>query len=225
MLRSRLLIILFMPDEFHTRESGAVETLCREATEGSTEALTRLLATYHARLLDHTTRKVGPDWRGRIDPEDVLQEAYFEVFEGIRSFRYQGVDSFYHWAAHIVDRRYIDEVRHHRAQKRDISRETPAAPLDPNRSTYCSLLEQCLRDSRTPSRVAGTAEAVSRAMSGLARLPEDYREVLRRAYLKDESFHTIAAEMGRTEDAVRRLAGRALERLRDLLEGDSPKKD
>ncbi len=202
-------------------QTSLPETLCREAAAGSTEALTRLLGLYHARLLEHTDHKVGRDWRGKIDPEDVLQEAYFEIFSGIGSFQYKGTDSFYHWAAQIVDRRYVDQIRRHRAAKRDVTREVAAPLPDPNRSTYCGLLEQCLRDSRTPSRMMRAAEAVSQAMSGLARMLEDYREVLRRAYLKGESFHAIAADMGRTEDAIRRFAGRALDRLRQSLE-DAP---
>jgi DNA-directed RNA polymerase specialized sigma24 family protein len=55
-------------------------------------------------------------------------------------------------------------------------------------------------------------------MCALARLPGDYREVLRRVYLNGEPFSVVATDMRRTEDAVRRLAGRALERLRHEIE-------
>jgi DNA-directed RNA polymerase specialized sigma24 family protein len=55
-------------------------------------------------------------------------------------------------------------------------------------------------------------------MCALARLPNDYRDVLRRVYLNGEAFAVVATDMRRTEDAVRRLAGRALERLRQEIE-------
>src|SRR5690242_3264233 len=104
--------------------SGAdVETLCRAAAGGDADALTKLLLLHHGRLLEHAVRKVGPDWRGKLDPEDLLQEAYSDVVTGIGSFSYQGADSFYHWTVQIVDRRYVDQVRRWRAGKRDVARE------------------------------------------------------------------------------------------------------
>jgi RNA polymerase sigma factor (sigma-70 family) len=198
--------------------SGDVETLCRAAAGGNAEALTTLLLLHHGRLLEHAVRKVGPDWRGKLDPEDLLQEAYFDVLTAISSFTYLGADSFYHWAAHIVDRRYVDQVRRWRAGKRDVAREQRRVAAFANTSIYQGLIDQHLRDTRTPSRSVGTQESVGVVMCALARLPGDYRQVLRRVYLNGEAVAAVAADMGRTEDAVRRLAGRALERLRHEIE-------
>jgi RNA polymerase sigma factor (sigma-70 family) len=197
---------------------GDVETLCRDAAAGNAEALTSLLLQHHRRLLEHAVRKVGPDWRGKLDPEDLLQEAYSDLVSAIASFTYQGADSFYYWAVHIVDRRYVDQVRRWRAGKRDIAREQRRAAIGANTSIYQGLIERHLRDSRTPSRSVGTQESVGVVMCALARLPNDYREVLRRVYLNGEPFPAVATDMRRTEDAVRRLAGRALERLRHEVE-------
>jgi RNA polymerase sigma factor (sigma-70 family) len=197
---------------------GDVEMLCRSAAAGDAEALTSLLMQHHGRLLEHAVRKVGPDWRGKLDPEDLLQEAYSDVVGGIGSFTYQGPDSFYYWAVHIVDRRYVDQVRRWRAGKRDIAREQRRAAIGANTSIYQGLIERHLRDTRTPSRSLGTQESVGVVMCALARLPNDYREVLRRVYLNGEPFGVVATDMRRTEDAVRRLAGRALERLRHEIE-------
>lgn len=198
-------------------QPDAAEALCRAAAAGDADALARVLALHHDRLLEHAIRRVGPDWRGKIEPEDVLQEAYFDIFSAIRGFTYGGHDSIYRWAVQIVDRRYVDQVRRHRAKKRDVVREKSPALGSPNRSTYHGLLETCLPDSRTPSRFASTGEAVSAVMSGLARLPEDYRKVLRCMYLDGEPLEAVALELGRSPEAVRRLAARALERLRHTV--------
>jgi RNA polymerase sigma-70 factor, ECF subfamily len=195
-----------------------MEVLSREAAAGNTDALTSLLRLHHDRLHEHAARKVGPDWRRKLDPEDVLQDAYFDIFAGIGSFAYRGRDSFYAWAVRIVDRRHVDQVRRWRAHKRDAARESEGARSDAGSSSYERLIHGSMRDSGTPSRLAGTREDVSAVMSGLARLPEDYRQVLRRVYLNEEPFSAVAAEMGRTEDAVRRLAGRALLRLRQIVD-------
>lgn len=195
-----------------------VAALCRLAAAGNGDALTSLLLQHHSRLLEHAVRKVGPDWRGKLDPEDLLQEAYSDVVSAISSFTYQGADSFYYWAVQIVDRRYVDQVRRWRAGKRDVAREQRRAAIGANTSIYQGLIEQHLRDTRTPSRSVGTQESVGVVMCALARLPNDYRDVLRRVYLNGESFSVVATDMKRTEDAVRRLAGRALERLRQEIE-------
>ena len=199
---------------------GDVGALCRAAAAGNADALTTLLLLHHARLLEHAVRKVGPDWRGKLDPEDLLQEAYFDVFTAIGSFAYQGADSFYHWTVQIVDRRYVDQVRRWRAGKRDVAREQRAGAAGANTSTYQRLLDRHLRDSHTPSRSVGTQESVGVVMCALARLPDDYRHVLRRVYLNGEALAAVAADMHRSEDAVRRLAGRALERLRNDIDGN-----
>jgi DNA-directed RNA polymerase specialized sigma24 family protein len=50
-------------------------------------------------------------------------------------------------------------------------------------------------------------------MMCMAKLPDDYRDVVQRVYLDEQPIAEVARELGRTEDAVRRLAGRAVERL------------
>ncbi|MGH7130978.1 MAG: sigma-70 family RNA polymerase sigma factor [Phycisphaerales bacterium] len=198
---------------------GELEVLCRTSAAGDVSSLTRLLTFYHDRLHEHAVRRVGPDWGGKLDPEDVLQDAYFDIFADIRLFEYRGRDSFYYWAAQIVDRRHVDQVRRLRAQKRDVARERSAAPAGSNTSSYQKLIDQHLTLSGTPSRAARTREAVGATMCGFARLPEDYRLVLRRVYLNGERVAMVAAELGRSEDAVRRLADRALSRLREIVSG------
>jgi RNA polymerase sigma factor (sigma-70 family) len=75
------------------------------------------------------------------------------------------------------------------------------------------LLDHVLRDSLTPSRVMRREDAVAAMMACIARLPEDYRQVIQRMYLEEKPLKEIAADMGRSEDALRRLAGRAVEQL------------
>lgn len=193
--------------------AAEVEATCRKAVAGDAEAIERLLWFYHDRLLEYARRKVGPDWHGKIEAEDVLQEAYVDAFAGIGKFEFRGEDSFYHWLTNVIERRFIDHVRRIRAAKRDVSREV----RPPASSTYASLMQQCLADSTTPSRFLRQEEAISAMMTCLAGLPDDYREVVQRVHLRQEPIAAVAADLGRTEDAVRRLAGRALERLREGL--------
>lgn len=193
----------------------AVEALCALAAGGDTDATTKLLHMHHPRLQGFVRRKIGVDWQGKIEAEDVLQEAYIEIFRAISGFSYQGPDSFYHWATRIIDHRFIDHARHWRRKKRDVAREQgqggPAG--GPMVSRHDTLLERCLPDSVTASRIMRRDEAVGALMACIAKLPPDHRQAVQRLYLDEAPLAEVAREMQRSPDAVRRLASRALESL------------
>jgi RNA polymerase sigma factor (sigma-70 family) len=182
-----------------------------KAAAGDQEALTRLLCSHHHRLLGFTIRKIGVDWQGKIDAEDVLQEAYVSVFSGISGFTHQGEDSFYYWVTKIIEHRFLDQVRAIRRKKRDAAREIAANPAESSR--HQAMLDRMMPDLTTASRVMRRQDAVAAMLLCMAKLPEEYRQAIQRLYLDEEPIKQVAASMGKTEDALRRLAGRAVERL------------
>ncbi|HVZ92905.1 MAG TPA: RNA polymerase sigma factor [Phycisphaerales bacterium] len=190
-----------------------VAMLCELAAGGDADATTKLLSMHHGRLVGFAKRKIGVDWQGKIETDDILQEAYIDVFKGIATFKYQGEDSFYHWATKIIDHRFIDHARHWRRKKRDVSREMGQGGGGPNVSRHDTLLDRCLPDSVTASRIMRREEATAALMACIAKLPEDYQKVVTRLYLEEADLAEVAKEMDRSPDAVRRLASRALEHL------------
>lgn len=192
--------------------SDSLAELCRAAAAGDADALERLICTHHSRLLSFTHRRIGLQWQGKIEPEDVLQQAYIDVFARIGQFEYQDADSFYRWVTRIIDHRLGDMLRYWRAQKRTTAREHGHAS-----SSYGSLLERCLPPPRTPSGAVRREEALGALLSCLARLPDDHRLAVQLLYLDEQTVFAAAAKLDRSEDAVRRLAGRALERLQRCM--------
>ena len=63
-------------------------------------------------------------------------------------------------------------------------------------------------------------ERTRAVQDALDRLPEDYAQVLRLRYIEELPFEDVAARMGRTANAVRKLWARAVEKLEEEL--DSP---
>lgn len=194
-------------------EPSRIEPLCRAAAAGDVDALEALLALHHAPLLGLARRKIGLEWRDRIDPEDLLQEVYVDAFAAIGGFEHRDADSFHRWLRRILETRFIDQVRHWTRKKRGAVR----VALDGEASRYDALLEQCQPDSATPSRFARRAEALGAMMSCVARLPEDYRAVVQRVLLDEESYAAAAESLGRSPEAVRRMLSRATEKLRECL--------
>ncbi len=202
-----------------------LEEACARAAAGDGDALQRLIVMHHPRLLMFVQRRVGVDWRGKIDPEDVLQETYASAWPTVGKFVYQGEDSFYQWLSRIADQRFIDRVRALRRKKRDAFREVGQGPpgaggggaWNAGRSRYAPLIEQLGGIDPKVSQVARQHEATAGVLAAMAGLPPDYRHVIGRLYLDNASVETVASEMGRTPDAIRRLTGRALAGLREAM--------
>jgi RNA polymerase sigma-70 factor (ECF subfamily) len=173
------------------------------------------VALHHGRLLGYTLRKIGLEWRGRIDAEDVLQEAYIQAFAHLPDFVCTDEESFHRWIVQIIENRFFDHVRHWKRKKRDVAREVGAAGDTP--SAYERLLDQCHPEGQTPSAVLRREEARGALMSCIAQLPEDYQVVVRRVFLVQEPYETIGSDLGCSGEAVRRKASRAVAKLRECL--------
>lgn len=203
------------PEIGRSPQAEAVEALCAAAATGDADALEMLFLGHHARLLGLARRKIGPEWSGRIEPEDVLQEAYADAFAHVSGFEGRDAESFYRWMARIIENRFYDHIRRWRSKKREVSREV-GRPADGG-SSFDRLLERCRPEELSPSKAVGREEAVAAVMMCLARLPEDYRAVVRRVCVEHESYEAVASDLGRSPEAVRKLVGRGLEKLRACL--------
>jgi RNA polymerase sigma-70 factor (ECF subfamily) len=99
-------------------------------------------------------------------------------------------------------------------QSREIDREQRfEQQLDRSSAALGGLLA---RDP-TPSQIASRREDAVVLADGLARLPDDYREVLVLYHLEGLSLAEVARRMNRTVPAVKGLRTRAIVKLRALL--------
>lgn len=195
-----------------------VAELCKAAAgtgPAAEEAVEELLYLHHARFFGFAKRKLGVDFAGKLEPDDLLQEAYAEVFRDIGKFEQRGDEAFYSWVTRIIEQRFIDGVRALRRKKRDVGREEASGEGGEDRSW--SLCQQLTSGGPTASRVARREDAIAAMMACIARLGPDDRLVIDRIYLRGEHPARVGEEIGRSDDAVRRLAGRAMERLGELM--------
>ena len=153
---------------------------------------------------------LSPGVRRRVAVSDVIQEAHIVAFDQIARFEDRGAGSFGRWLGRIVDLKAQQLVRHHAGTaKRAISAEMTRA----QRGTIGAVRDR----SASPSQAAMGAELREAAKRAVARLPENYRQVIQ--LIQGEGLTTAAAaeRLGRTTDSVKGLYSRALARLHEML--------
>src|SRR5262249_49478500 len=142
--------------------------------------------------------------RAKFDPSDVVQQTMLEAIRAWPQFRGKSPEELAAWLRQILARVLAHEFRSLKAtRKRDIGREIS---LDAALAHSSRKLGDALAASGTsPSALADRHERVLILAEALARLPDDYREVILLRNLQGLSHESIAEQMGRGVGAVRML--------------------
>jgi len=196
-------------------EEATVQSWLARALQGDVLAVQKLILIHHQRLRAISERRLSPELRAKIEPEDILQLVYVDVVRNIRTFQDHGGDSFYQWMVQVLESKLADVHRHYHAAVRDVRRE-----IRPPRSQsgYQSLAAQAALDSQTPSRIAAREETEALLLAALAGLSDDHRRVLELRCLNGLPLARVAELMERSEPAVQMLLLRAIRHLRDALQ-------
>jgi len=192
------------------------ETLITDAAGGSSAALQRLFYLYHKRLLSYVTKHMPEELQQQAEPQDVLQDTFFEVTRRITDFKQDGDQAFFRWIATIARNRIIDLSRMARSLKRGGGR----GQIN-DEETLVQLLEQLAVYSRTPSRSAAAHEFMASFESSLARLSELHQQAIRLRYIDGLSADQAAEKMRRSKGAFHMLCNRGLKALRIELQSAS----
>lgn len=193
------------------------ELLLEQARDGDAESLDRLLHLYrnYLQLLAHA--QLDNQLRAKLDPSDLVQETLVEAYRDFAGFQGSTERELMAWLRRVLARNLADQAKHHRSQKRDLRRQQSLeAALD--RSSV-DVERALAAEISTPSQHAAKREQAVVLADAMARLPADYREVIIFRQFRRAKFPEIADRMGRSSSAVRMLWARALERLREELEG------
>jgi RNA polymerase sigma-70 factor, ECF subfamily len=184
------------------------------ARAGSAENLGRLLEACRGYLLAVARRELDPDLQAKNSASDLVQETFLEAQRDFARFRGDTEDELLAWLRRLLLNNISNFTRRYRStQKRQVGDEVSLHGEDAGGQ----LAEGLPADTSSPSEQAmqrERAEAVGRV---LALLPEDYREVIRLRYQEQLAFEQIAERMGRSNNAVRKLWARAVERFQQEM--------
>jgi RNA polymerase sigma-70 factor (ECF subfamily) len=190
----------------------------RRAAEGHEEAWRALVTRHHDRLRRMVALRLDPRLQGRIDPSDVLQEAYLEAASGLADYLRNPTMPFFLWLRLLAGARLSRLHRHHlRAHMRDASREVSLYRGALPEASSAALAAQLLGREPRPSEAAVRAELKVRLQEALNRMEALDREVLSLRHFEQLTTAETAQVLGITEAAAGKRYVRALSRLKDVL--------
>ena len=201
-----------------TSVTGFEEDLIQRASKGDEAALAALFDFYRPRLWRLVNFRMNKQLQGRVDPDDVLQEAWLDARSRAEHFAREGTGSRFIWFRMIVSQTLVVVHRRHlMSHKRDASREQQALGGWEASSTSLSLTGQLLGKLTSPSQALVRAELASQLDEALKALSDLDQEVLALRHFEELSNSETAEVLSLTEQTASSRYVRALQRLKHVL--------
>ncbi len=203
-----------------TYESDGLETLIQAAAAGDQSAATALFMRFHDRLLRMIRLRMDHRLNGRVDPEDILQDAYLDAAGRLGDYAARPDMSFFLWLRFLTAQKLIDAQRHHLGvAKRDASQEISLNRGPMPEASSASLAAQLLGMLTSPSTAAMRAEMQIKVQQVLNVLEPIDREVLVVRHFEHLTNGEAAELLGISPAASSKRYITALKRLKAILSG------
>jgi RNA polymerase sigma-70 factor (ECF subfamily) len=192
--------------------------LLQRADGGDAQALGELFARHRDRLWRMVQLRMDRRLQGRLDPSDVLQEAFLELSRCLADYLRNPGMPFFLWLRWLTGKRLQVMHRHHLGTRmRDAGREVSLQRGALPNASSVSLAAQLLGRDTSPSQAAVRAELQLRIQEVLNSMDPLDREVLALRHFEQLSNSETAQVLGLSETAASNRFVRALRRLRAIL--------
>jgi RNA polymerase sigma-70 factor (ECF subfamily) len=189
------------------------------ASQGNQTALAELFSQHRDRLWRLVTFRMDPRLHGRVDADDVLQEAWLSAVQRLDSFLIDASRSLFVWFRLITCQTLVDIHRRHLgAQKRNAGQEFSIDQGWAVSSTSSSLSFHLMDHLTTPSEAALRQEMTQKLHSALNDMRDLDREVLALRHFEQLTNRESAQVLGISEQAASDRYVRALTKLRGLMQ-------
>jgi RNA polymerase sigma-70 factor (ECF subfamily) len=203
-----------------TGDAADIDDLLRRARDGDRQALAALFTRYRERLRQMVRLRLDRRLQGRLDPSDVLQEAYLDLARRLPEYGANPSVPFYLWLRALTGQRLIDLHRQHLGAKmRDAAQEVSLYRNALPQASSVSLAAQLLGRLTSASRAAIRAETQIRVQEALNGMDPLDREVLTLRHFEMLTNEETAQVLGLRKSAASNRYVRALKRLKDMLAG------
>jgi RNA polymerase sigma-70 factor (ECF subfamily) len=204
-----------------TGESAAPageEGLVLRLREGDRDVLGELFALHRERLWRMIRFRMDRRMAARIDPDDVLQEAFLAGRTRIESFLAEPQGSFFVWLRMIAMQSLIDQHRHHlgaemRNAGRDVRLDRPAEGA----ATSLCLAAQLAGTITSPSQAAAGLELMQQLEQAIRTMAPLDQEIIAMRHFEDLTNVESAEALGISPTAASNRYVRAIARLKEIL--------
>lgn len=185
------------------------------ARAGDSDALGRALESCRNYLLLVADKEMDARLRAKGGASDIVQQTFLEAQQAFARFSGDSEQELLAWLRRMLLNNVANFRRHWvETDKRKLDLEIPIYGGSPSRTGNSWLPDGGL----TPSREMMVEERDKSLNALIAKLPEDYQQVLNLRYREEKSFDEIAAVMNRSANAVRKLWARAVEKLQEEMD-------
>ena len=192
--------------------------LAERLKRGDVEALAVLFSQHRERLWRMVGFRMDRRLLGRVDPDDVLQEAYLAAAQRIDHYGNNSSLSPFVWLRMVLMQTLIDIHRHHLgSQMRDANREAVFQGNRYPQTTSASLAFQFAGKFTSPSQAAAREETLMRVEQAVAEMDPLDQEVLALRHFEELTNSEVAEVLGIQQKAASIRYVRAIKRLRAVL--------
>ena len=185
-----------------------------EARAGSGDSLGRVLDACRGYLLLIAQQELEPQLQAKGGASDIVQETFLKAHRHFDRFHGTTEAELLAWLRRLLLNNLTDFRRLYlEAAKRQAGKEVALAD-----GSSCDPAGELAGSGLTPSGIAIEGEQARAVAAALARLPEEYRQVLLWRHQEELPFEEIGRRLNRTADAARKLWARAVERMQSEWE-------
>ncbi len=203
-----------------TTESGCYDDLAL-LRSGGERSLADLFSKYRSRLERMVEFRLDPRLLGRVDPADVVQEAYIEVAHRLGDYLAAPNVTLFVWLRQITWQTLLNIHRRHLGQKRNAGQDISLHGVHRTQSASCPLVEQLAGDLTSPSQAAIRNERMALLQQAIESMDQIDREILALRHFEQLSNIEVAQILGIKNTAASNRHVRALKRLREYLDKSS----
>lgn len=201
--------------------SSVVEStnLLNRLRQAPNQTVAEEFSRHRTRLACIVRARLDARLHGRVDTDDILQEAYLAATARIHHYLENPRNSFFIWLRLVVSQTLVDVHRRHLgAQRRSAERELPIHRRGAGGKSDFSLASRLLGQLTSPSGAAVREELAQQLEEALEQLNTIDREVLMLRHFEELSNSEVAEVLGIQQKAASIRYIRALSRLKTILE-------
>jgi RNA polymerase sigma-70 factor (ECF subfamily) len=206
-------------DASQVDEPDDTAELIRRAAAGDETVLAELFGRYRKRLRQMVRLRLDRRLQGRVDPSDVLQEAYLDLARKLPEYAGDRPElPFYLWLRLVTGERLTRMHRQHLgAAMRDAGREVSLYRGALPQASSISLAAQLLGRFTTASQAAVRAEVQLQLQQALNQMDPLDREIIALRHFEELSNSEAAVVLGISRQAASNRHLRAMTRLQAIL--------